>query len=641
MKIGCDIVNKLILSVLVAGTAALLAQDVLPPLPPLPSGQQLIRNGAFDNEAGGLALWSPRSGGLGTFSVVKGKEEGEANILRIKVNQTSPRPWTMELLQRVETVVEKGSTVYVSFEYKITAGYSFNFYWQQEVSPWPKLLSLHLSSPTDVWHDVRMAVPVHQTYQPMQTAFSCHLAENTGTLELRNLSAVMVPAEVNPETLVTNVTPVLGGDFYDKDWRGLQQARLANVRQVPVTIAVMKGKARLPGITVTLRQTARPFRFGLEASMALLAPEILANPGLADLARQVSAHTEQLPRYREMLFRPGGPYGFITFYDGMSWRDNSAWGKDVDAHVIAAARAAGLGVRGHALYVPAYHYAPVNCRNMDREALQNALISHVRTLSEKHKEAMAEWSVLHGGIDYYEIYDFIGVESMSRAFQVARKAAPQAKLFVSDIQSLTALSEVPLSDTIELVDWLGQSGVKPDGIVLGASIKRLDVGPQSMEKRLDQLSARLALPIHIANLSLNTDDEARQAEMLSDYLLLFFSHPAVASVSFAEMWAPALLNPNMAYLNADFSPRPAARMVEKLLTEDWLTRAELVTGEDGTTALDAFVGTYSLSAKVDGKDIQATFDLPSLAERPAKAITIGKVTLSKTDSGLSVLINAE
>ncbi|NMA47765.1 MAG: hypothetical protein GX945_14515, partial [Lentisphaerae bacterium] len=391
------------------------------------------------------------------------------------------------------------------------------------------------------------------------------------------------------------------------------------------------------------QQTARPFRFGVEASMALLAPEVLSKPALTELARQVKEQRNELPKYREWVFQKGGLFQFITFYDGLIWRDNSVWGKEVDSALVAAAREAGLSVRGHALYIPAYNYAPVNCRNMDREALTNALTNHIRSLATKHKDGIAEWSVLHGGINYFDIYDYIGVESMSRAFQIARKAAPDAKLMVSDTESLTALSEVPMDDTIELVDWLSQGGTKLDGIVLFATIKRLDVGPQSMEKRLDQISRRLSLPIHIAGLSLNTDDEQRQANMLRDYLLLFFSHPAVASVSIAEQWAPALLNPNMAYIDTDFSPRAPGAMLTKLLNEEWLTKADLVTGDDGTATLDAFAGSYELSAKVADKDIKATIAIPDPTDLPAKAIKVGPVTLSKTrtGNGLAVVINAD
>jgi hypothetical protein len=142
---------------------------------------------------------------------------------------------------------------------------------------------------------------------------------------------------------------------------------------------------------------------------------------------------------------------------------------------------------------------------------------------------------------------------------------------------------------------------------------------------------------------LNTDDEQRQANMLRDYLLLFFSHPAVASVSIAEQWAPALLNPNMAYIDTDFSPRAPGAMLTKLLNEEWLTKADLVTGDDGTATLDAFAGSYELSAKVADKDIKATIAIPDPTDLPAKAIKVGPVTLSKTrtGNGLAVVINAD
>jgi hypothetical protein len=195
--------NRLLATSLFLLSQVLLAVDTLPP------GQEVARNGTFNDPASALEFWQPRAGGLGTFKVIKGKEEGAIGILNIRVTDTSPKPWNMELLQRIDTEVEKATTMYISFEYKISPGYSFNFYWQEERSPWPKLLSLHVESPTEKWQRVQMAAPVHQTFQPQTTAFSFHLAENVGILQLRNFSAIMVPAGVNPETLVTTSTQSL------------------------------------------------------------------------------------------------------------------------------------------------------------------------------------------------------------------------------------------------------------------------------------------------------------------------------------------------------------------------------------------------------------------------------------------------
>jgi endo-1,4-beta-xylanase len=262
------------------------------------------------------------------------------------------------------------------------------------------------------------------------------------------------------------------------------------------------------------------------------------------------------------------------------------------------------------------------------------VLDHVSQICTRHKDAVAEWNTVHGAIEYFEIYNYIGVDCISQVFATARAAAPAASLLLSDIQALSALSDVPLRDTIELAEWLQQSGVQVDGVVLGANLKRLDVGPQSMEKRLDQLSARVKAPIHIANFAVNADSDEIQASMVRDYLLLFYSHPAVVSVSFAEPWAPAILNPRMAFYSNDFTPRPATETIFKLLDEEWRTVAELET--DGTGAappIDAFIGAYEMTVTI-GKETFPTVNM-QLPPSPADSATPLKVpgaiiTTSKT-----------
>ncbi len=152
------------------------------------------------------------------MEIVPSQEQNASGTMVIKVNDISPRPWDMQLIQGVEGGVPKGSVVFISFDYRISPGYSFNFYCQEVREPWPKLLSLHIDSPTETWHRVQMAVPVHEELSPKGTSFSFHLAERIGICELRSISAKVLPEGTNPYKLNTNVTPVLGGDFYDKDW---------------------------------------------------------------------------------------------------------------------------------------------------------------------------------------------------------------------------------------------------------------------------------------------------------------------------------------------------------------------------------------------------------------------------------------
>ncbi len=629
---------RLLASWLIA-TSIFLLSRALPAADALPAGQEIARNGAFNDPASALEFWQPRGGGLGTFSVAKGQEEGAIGILTVRVTETSQKPWNMELLQRVDAVVEKATTMYISFEYKISPGYSFNFYWQEERSPWPKLLSLHVDAPTEKWQRTQMAVPVHQTFQPQTTAFSFHLAENVGILQLRNFSAIMVPADVNPETLVTNATPVLGGDFYDKDWRGIVAARLEKIRRFPLTLEVARQDRKIANAKIAVRQTGRPFRFGVEAAAALLAPASLAAPEIADFAARVKPHAARFDRYRDLILNTP-QFEFVTFYDAMIWRDHAAWGQKIDAEVLAAAKTAGRPVRGHALFIPAYKFAPNACRNLNRDAMSKALLEHVSQICARHRGAVAEWNAIHGAIEYFEIYNFIGVDCISQVFAAARAADPAARLLLSDIQALSALSDVPLRDTLELAEWLQQSGTQVDGVVLGANLKRLDVGPQSMEKRLDQLSARVKAPIHIANFAVNADSDEIQASMVRDYLLLFYSHPAVVSVSFAEPWAPAILNPRMAFFNDDFTPRPATEAVFKLLDEEWRTVTDLETDAAGAAPpVDAFIGSYELTVTIGKQTFPAVnVQLPPPAATAAAPLAVPGATIATTKTGVTVTL---
>ena len=205
--------KSLICLLWMSACALLVAQQ-----PAAPNWTQAIENGDF-SAAENMAGWAMRGEQLGAFQLVKPQDDGALPILAITVEKTSARAWTMELWQSIKKPVPKGSTMYISFDYKMSPGYSFQFYWQQETEPWPKLLSLRLTEPSENWRTVRVSVPVHTEFAAEKTAISFHLAEKIGVLQLRKISAMIVPADVDPETLETNVTAVLGGDFHDNEWR--------------------------------------------------------------------------------------------------------------------------------------------------------------------------------------------------------------------------------------------------------------------------------------------------------------------------------------------------------------------------------------------------------------------------------------
>ena len=578
--------------------------------------EQAVENGDFSAEDG-MSGWAMRGDQLGSFQVVKPQDEGALPILAITVEKTSARAWTMELWQSVKKVVEKGSTMYISFDYKMTPGYSFQFYWQQETPPWPKLLSLRLTEPTEEWRTVRVAVPVHTKFAAEQTAFSFHLAEKIGVLQLRRISAQIVPADVDVDTLETNVTAVLGGDFHDNEWREQVVARLAKERKSPIRVVVRKGDGAVKDAVVKLSQFRRPFKLGVEGKGALLMPETLGNANLRTLNERLMANRSRLLLYRQKVL-DSGLFSFVTFTDALNWREHELWGKGVDVELLKMSQDAEMSVHGRALFCPTATGLPETLRGKGGEVLRNAVLSHVRQMCQRHQGAVASWEVVRGGADYNDLYKVIGLEGLSQCFQAARESDPKAKMMLGDIQALTAISEDPLLDMLELTDWLVNTcGVKIDGLVLSANMRRLDVGPQSMEKRLERIASQLAdIPIHISGLAVNAEDEELQGDMLRDYMLLFYSLPSVASVSLGELWDPVLPNSKMGYYHADFTEHPSLGIIRKLMDEDWKTDVTLTTDATGSATTACFVGDYEVTVSVEDEgERQFMFTLPSLKGR--------------------------
>ena len=560
--------------------------------------RELLKNPTFNAADGGTETdgWALRSAGYGSFKVIQAEEGESGNILQATATQTSPKPWSMELLQELDSDIEHGSVLHISFEYKLSANYCFHFYWQGQASPWPKLLSLKINEPTDSWQGIKVAVPIHEDYFAKKTAFSFHLAEALGQVQLRNLSAKLYPPGTDPEKLQTNVNPVLGGDFYDKDWRALVLQKIERNRRGLLQLSLQKEGKELPKAKVILQQKSSSFSLGVEASAALLSPNVLRRRELSQLQARIAPFVGLLPDYQKIIL--GSPlFSHVSFYDGMHWRDYEAWGKTVLPALFKQCQNAGKALRGHALFTPAYMFAPPKCRGLSRDRLWEQLMKHIETMCSLYSGSLQSWEVLHGVIEYDEIYNFIGVESIPEAFKLARKTAQGKQLLLSDLNSLGEISEVPLNDLIELLEWLKNEEVSVDALVLGVNLKRLDVAPQSMEKRLDRLAGKSGLPIYIRDFAVNEENPEVQADMVRDYFLLFFSRRELRGVSLGEPWEAALLNANMAYYDKKMQPKKSMLAIQKLLQEDWQSNLELESDENGKLETSLFLGRYDLIVK--------------------------------------------
>jgi len=104
--------------------------------------------------------------------------------------------------------------------------------------------------------------------------------------------------------------------------------------------------------------------------------------------------------------------------------------------------------------------------------------------------------------------------------------------------------------------------------------------------------------------------EAAQAEYVEKFYTMLFSHPSVQAITWwdlsdygASQGAPAGL------LRNDMTKKPAYNKLLALVRDNWWTRGNVYTGDDGTARLRGFYGTYKLTVEKEGKRVEAELHL--------------------------------
>jgi hypothetical protein len=80
-----------------------------------------------------------------------------------------------------------------------------------------------------------------------------------------------------------------------------------------------------------------------------------------------------------------------------------------------------------------------------------------------------------------------------------------------------------------------------------------------------------------------------------------FSHPAVEAILLWGFGAKThWMGPDAALMNEDGALTPAGSRINRLLGEEWTTRGNTMSGEDGRLAFRGFYGDYTLTVATPG-----------------------------------------
>jgi hypothetical protein len=159
----------------------------------------------------------------------------------------------------------------------------------------------------------------------------------------------------------------------------------------------------------------------------------------------------------------------------------------------------------------------------------------------------------------------------------------------------------------EVFNWLG----------LVEDARRVEVRERvrlgALQQELDRLAvASRTLDVHVSGRSIGmTDlDEQESARRVAELYTLCFAHPSVRGIFWDGFRDGDPDAEGGGLLRHDLSPKPAHRVLQKLIGVIWHTRADGQTDADGRFSFRGFLGTYRVAVRAgEGAAKVASFAL--------------------------------
>ena len=384
-----------------------------------------------------------------------------------------------------------------------------------------------------------------------------------------------------------------------------------------LTLVGPDGQPLRPGTTCRIRQTRHKFLFGCN----------IFKLGRCRSPEDNAAYAE---RFSELL-----NFATLPFY---WWNYERRKGKPDDERtdeIIRWCRKQNITMKGHPL---AWNYVDPPWLKATTEEAMRLQMARIARCVERFKGDVDIWDVVNEATHYdreqlvkrapilTEAISQMGIGAYVRtAFRTARRANARATLLINDYRTDAAyadkvISELVDSDDKPLYDVIGiQSHMH--GVYWGAA-RAWEVCEQH---------ARFGKPLHFtettvvsgpkkgSNWITTPEGERHQAERVTEFYTLLFSHPAVEAITWWDFtdqnaWqrAPAGL------VRDDMAPKPAYERLHELIKGKWWTETNRETDVGDRATFRGFLGDYAVEAKLGTGRLRGRFTLDKTAEVPLR-----------------------
>lgn len=194
--------------------------------------------------------------------------------------------------------------------------------------------------------------------------------------------------------------------------------------------------------------------------------------------------------------------------------------------IVAFAEENELMLRGHALcwhrQFPDWMFTNNDGNQVSKEVLLQRLETHIEHVAGRYKGKIFAWDVVNEAISdrpdkFYRNsiwYQICGEDYIITAFETARKAAPNAKLFYNDYNVIDAVKREKI---IQMVKNLREKGVPIDGVGIQGHWSVFEPSESQLRATLDSFSSLpIELQITELDISIYKKEHARSDKRETD-----------------------------------------------------------------------------------------------------------------------------
>jgi GH35 family endo-1,4-beta-xylanase len=250
-----------------------------------------------------------------------------------------------------------------------------------------------------------------------------------------------------------------------------------------------------------------------------------------------------------------------------------------------------ITMRGHCIFWGFNGALPAWVRSAPKNELEPLLKERASSVLALFKGRISEFDAINEPLMFAQMAQAMNWQDCAPYFRICREASPDATLYFNE-GGLVTPGET--QRCLELVKNLLAQEAPLGGIGLKAHCIGRIPDPATLWSALDRFGA-FKLPVKIVELSFRNTEDAEQAEGIERLYRAFFAHPAVSGIYLWGFWEGAADLPSCWLWRRDWSPRPSAERLSKLLTEEWTTKGEANVGADGLLRFRGFYGEYRIS----------------------------------------------